>query len=989
MKLQHFAFCRAEGSATPHIYDLASGLTALDARTHALSADLSDLVGHVLYGARLDRNVPNAHAGPGYVDVVSGGRRFRLERHLAPATQGSSAVPKLTVAALDGQAAGAHTARQLLGGIAPEIAARLFVLRSSGSDQLDWLVSEELATELHELEQSADSHVSGSWTTAGYDDLFVRRDVLAHQIETLLADKRRTSEALQATLAELEVERHGAENEVAEQREQLEGVLASLAELETQLRYHELADFVGRASDEAHRDSQQPRLTEIDQEIAKWRGALADLEAREAQLRHRLAQLHPDDGSPLLPLADQRACVAIAQRLIADLDSEVARHARTVDSQSCLCRQTHARLHPLVDTLGQQVDKLGRLIEQYEAAVEIEQLRTEIQHLGRSQTELRGTIDHLLDRRQSRLRTSRVRLTEADPRDLPTNWRELQASWEERRGELKARIADGERQLAALETRRAALERERATLHNDSPLAELRRQLDAVNQQIELGRGVELRSARSVAPWRASDVLAKLSDGRLRELRLVDGGRKVKVTHRDGHTIGQHELNDVDRRLVALSLQLAAVAGTTGWGLELPLVVADPFAELPAMQASILSLVLHDWAAEGHQVLLITASESVLDRLRGIGQSVLDLDAAPSAARPLAISQPVTTHVEPIETFALSLDDGIERFSVFGEDTSNVFGKVGIHRIADLLAADADDVSHALDRTGVSSSMVSMWQTHVAMLVYVPNLTLDDVQLITGAEIRDLQHLAAADADALYEAVQEFLASPRGVRHRSLRTGVSRKRVARWISAAEQSRGKWQHSRYAQRSVDAPTEVTPRRRPSHRNGSVNGNGSANGHASRKGRPAKKKQQRPLRFRLGLASAVVDAPSVGPKMAKRLRKLGITTVADLLEADAAATAESLDVSYVTAEKVVAWQHQAQLMCRVPELLARDTQILVACGFNTPEDIAGADAADLYEFAKSFTSTPEGTRVLRGSDAPDLARVKKWVYLAEHRRALEAA
>lgn len=988
MKLHQLAFNRPEGPTLHRTFDLSAGLTAIDARTPGSSADLSDLVGHVLYGARLDRNHPSLHAHRGYVDVMAPGGRYRLERHSAPATQGSAAVPRLTVAALDGQAAGTHTARQLLGGIAPEVAARLFVLRSSSDEQLDWLLSAELATELHALERAAGPEDQTNWAMPDHDDLFERRDALAHQIETLLADKRRSSEALQLALSELSLELRSVEEQIEGDRHDLEVVLANLSELQTQLRYHELAEFVGRTTDQAHRETQQDRLAEVDEEIAKWRRTLADLEAREAKLRQRLSQLHPDDGSPLLPLADQRACVAIAQRLVADLDSEVARHARNGDSEACLCRQTHARLHPLVDTLSQQVGKLGRLIEQYEAAVEIEQLRAEVQHLGRSQAELRSIIDHLLDRRQSRLRSSRAREADADLRDLPDNWHQLQSDWEHRRTELQQRIADGERRAAELKSRRAGLERERATLHHASPLEELRRQLDAANRQIESGGRPDFRAAASVAPWRASDVLTKLSDGRLRELTLVDGGRRVKVLHRDGHSIGQHELNDVDRRLVTLSLQLAAIAGTAGWGLELPLVVADPFAQLPALQACILSLVLHDWAAEGHQVLLITASDTVLDRLRSIGQPVLRLDAAsaPAAAEVPRAEEPAE---EVEETFALSLDDSIERFSVFGEDTASVFGKIAIHQIRDLLDADADDISHALDRTGVSSSMVQVWQTHVAMLVYVPNLTLDDVQLITGAEISDLDHLAGADAEALYDAVQEFLASPRGVRHRSLRTGLSRRRVSDWIAGAERSRDAWKHTRYATGHPRSRTNGHTRNGAHTGSGATNGHGRVNGRRGGKRRQKVESKQRPLRFRLALASPVVDAPSVGPKMAKRLGKLGIKTVSDLLESDAAAAAELLELSHVTAEKVVAWQHQAQLMCRVPELLARDTQILVACGFNTPEDIAAAEAADLYEFAKSFTATPEGIRVLRGADAPDLGRVKKWVYWAGHRRALEAA
>ena len=395
-----------------------------------------------------------------------------------------------------------------------------------------------------------------------------------------------------------------------------------MAELETQLRYQELSEFVGRTTDEAYLAKQQPKLNGLDEQIAKWRGALAELEAREADIRGQLAQLHPDDSSPWLPLADQRGCVSIAQRLVADLDSEVARYARPSDSTACLCRNTHARLHPLIDTLGQQVEKLTRLIDQYESAIQIEQLKAEAQHLARSQVELRATIEHLLERRQSRLRTSRARDIETDRANLPAGWQTRRAELERVRDELSFTITDHQRRLDELSARRETLSEQRAEVMNDQVLAALRQQLDEVTRQIERRQPVVSQRAYSAAPWRASDILAKLTDGRLREVRLTDHGRGAAAVNRHGNLIDQDDLNSVDRKLLAVSLQLAAVAGAAKWGLELPVLVADPFAQLPAAESSILALVLHDLARTGQQIVIVTAAQSVLDRLRAVGQSI-------------------------------------------------------------------------------------------------------------------------------------------------------------------------------------------------------------------------------------------------------------------------------------------------------------------------------------------------------------------------------
>lgn len=1005
---------------------LCSGLNVVQTSDEQTARALGDLTGHVVYGARLRTPGQTVQEPAGYVDVSGRQGRFRLERLVSRADRGTFTEPRLTVAPLDGQQAHPDTARQLLEGMSAEIAARLFVLHSTDQKQLEWLLSEELASELCRLDSGYTPSASGqvSHREASYH-LLSRRDDLAAQIETLLSEKRLASQALETSLRELDLDSQAAERELEESRRELDRVTLELAELETQLRYNELAQFVSRETDEAHHAQQQPELVDLDEEIARWRRALADLESREAHVRHELSQLHPDEASPLLPLADQRASIAVAQRLVADLNSEVARFARAgesplgnpaSESRRCLCRQSHARLHPLVDTLGQQIDKLGSLIAQYEAAIRIGQMKAESQHLLRAQAELRATVDHLLDRRQARLRTSRLRTAEGTGADLPDDWQSVQAALERRRSELDSTVRQGEVRLVEIRSRRERLLEDRAALLSDSNLASLRQQLEEVTRKIEIGLQPAASSPQRTTRWRASDILAQLTDGRLRELRLMRGGRRATVVDKHGAVHQQEQLSSLDRQLAAISLQLAAVAGVAEWGAALPLIVVDPFRDLPATEASILALVLHDFARSGHQVAVLTSNRVVLDRWRTLGQQIqtltgIDSDATYTptpriAAETVTTEDPVVKHfAEPAprpkqknaeqDEFALQLDDAIERFGVFGEETDDIFREIGVLTINDLLEADHEEVSRLLDRTGISSGVVGLWQTHLAFLVYVPGLTLDDVQLLTGANIMSLEQLAECDPDQLADAISEYLSSPRGVRHRRLRSTDIRSRGARWIRGASRTRSRWSQSGYASGwSHNRGSRRRGRSGESRRN-RTRSEGAARRTRSRRSNGQEqrvresKATKRELRFRLSRTSAVVDAPSIGPKTAKRLAKIGITTVADFLAAGPAETAEALDVKHISAETLVAWQHQAQLMCRVPELLARDTQMLVGSGFTTPEDIAAAEAADLLEFAKSYAATPEGSRALRGSDAPDLARVTKWIEWAGHRRAMEAA
>jgi hypothetical protein len=113
------------------------------------------------------------------------------------------------------------------------------------------------------------------------------------------------------------------------------------------------------------------------------------------------------------------------------------------------------------------------------------------------------------------------------------------------------------------------------------------------------------------------------------------------------------------------------------------------------------------------------------------------------------------------------------------------------------------------------------------------------------------------------------------------------------------------------------------------------------------------------------------------------------VADLLNANPDSTAEELGLHRVTPAAIARWQSQARLACRVPELRGSGAQILVACGFTEPEQIAHASVAELVGKVRAVCNTTEGKRMLRGGEVPNSARVATWIRHAAHTRPLEAA
>lgn len=144
-----------------------------------------------------------------------------------------------------------------------------------------------------------------------------------------------------------------------------------------------------------------------------------------------------------------------------------------------------------------------------------------------------------------------------------------------------------------------------------------------------------------------------------------------------------------------------------------------------------------------------------------------------------------------------------------------------------------------------------------------------------------------------------------------------------------------------------------------------------------------------KFYLETSSPVVDAPSIGPRMSARLERIGIHTVDQLLAANAETLAAKLNVRRAPAEKVRAWQEQARLVCRIPNLRGHDAQLLVASNLTSPEELAAMEPASVLADVLVIANSSEGQRILRGSQLPDLAEVTDWIHWAAHCRTLNAA
>jgi hypothetical protein len=302
----------------------------------------------------------------------------------------------------------------------------------------------------------------------------------------------------------------------------------------------------------------------------------------------------------------------------------------------------------------------------------------------------------------------------------------------------------------------------------------------------------------------------------------------------------------------------------------------------------------------------------------------------------------------------------LAEFPVLGRDTGEIFSRIDIYNVGQMLRADAQQIARDLNLPQVTPETVGLWQTHMELMCGVPGLSLNDAQVLTACGIHSSRQLRDTDPEHLQTQMQQFLQSARGARFASHKDRYQLSRLREWISAVPAS--------------------TIRRKPvrsetSQSSAHLHGKSGTSPHGNR--------------FFLGRDDAVEEAPSIGPRMANYLAQAGIHTVGDLLAANPKSVAATLDLKGLTANKVTQWQRQARLQCQIPDLRGTGAQLLVAAGFASPEQIAAVPGDELVQKLQTFCATPTGKRILRDAELPSAAKIKRWAASAAEQRPLEAA
>jgi len=345
---------------------------------------------------------------------------------------------------------------------------------------------------------------------------------------------------------------------------------------------------------------------------------------------------------------------------------------------------------------------------------------------------------------------------------------------------------------------------------------------------------------------------------------------------------------------------------------------------------------------------------------------------------------------------------------------------IGIVSVGAFLNTDPTIIANHIAHLEPSVDAIADRQAEQRLMCTVPNLRSFDARILVGCGIYDAHDLSSIAPGRLLKFVEKFLTTSQGQRILQSGSAYEIARMTTWIASAGKSVSRHRlvsesrEGRRDKRSTRADLTGLPMRSRSGDRKSRHASRANTAAARFSSSPAAASsvhhskspikevvrsttsptrssgtQQSTLRFYLDLESPVVDAPSIGPRVAERLNASGIRQIHDFLKSNPNTLATQLDDKRMTAAHVLEWQQQATLVCRVPNLRGHDAQQLVACGITTAEQLASATVSSLANKVVSFGSSKAGQRLLRGATVADEAEVRDWIQWASTSRTLRAA
>ncbi|WP_278473065.1 DUF4332 domain-containing protein [Gimesia maris] len=484
----------------------------------------------------------------------------------------------------------------------------------------------------------------------------------------------------------------------------------------------------------------------------------------------------------------------------------------------------------------------------------------------------------------------------------------------------------------------------------------------------------------------ASDYLRQLTNGRYCNIWTPLGEQYPKVDDNEGHTLTVSELSSGTREQLFLAIRLAMVERFRNNGVELPMVLDDVLVNFDQSRTQAAIETLISVAEKGQQILFFTCHLHLTRLFEEQGKPAVWLTEESSkqeTSSPRLSQLPVATEqqlqpapsnqsstavlegplpAEPI--YQLEWLSPLHELSSLNQFQIQKLNQAGIHSIAQLLSQSADELS-TLSAEEISAGLIFEWQSQARLASCIRGIKPQQATFLVQCGITEPGDITSMSCTELWSLIDSSLPAE---------TSVTEALVQEWFQSAHQART-------FQLQKPTPTEQKPQqpapqeRRDYRRDGSHSDSGNT----------------KPITppFYLNRSMPVEQAPSIGPKTAHRLEKVGIFSVNDFLECNPENVANQLNVSHIKERTIRIWKKQAKLVCCVPGLRGHDAQILVACGFYEPDQIVRTSPQELYGKVKSFVKTSEGQQIIRGGKRPDFNEITDWIQWSQKARKLHAA
>ncbi|MEL6105742.1 MAG: AAA family ATPase [Planctomycetota bacterium] len=223
---------------------------------------------------------------------------------------------------------------------------------------------------------------------------------------------------------------------------------------------------------------------------------------------------------------------------------------------------------------------------------------------------------------------------------------DLEKRWES----LTARITETQERIATLRTQQGELAVEMKHLADNNRLMVAQLELGCVNRKIETvaRRWQTLATASCLVEEvcgkfererqpetlrEASSFLAQLTDGKYVRIWTPLGTNQLKIDHRDGNALPLEVLSRGTREAVFIALRLSLAAAYARRGVMLPLVLDDVLVNFDGDRALHAAETLRTFSELGHQVMMFTCHDHIVDIFQSIGVEVRQLPAQGTPGR--------------------------------------------------------------------------------------------------------------------------------------------------------------------------------------------------------------------------------------------------------------------------------------------------------------------------------------------------------------------